>query len=629
MPQPAVVVDTASSPYARLRPVALSDVQLRDHFWQPRREINARTTIPSQHQLCERTGRIDNFRRASGRKKDLPFQGIYFNDSDVYKWAEAAAWTLAEGPHANLAELLDATVAEIAAAQRPDGYLNTYFTFDLAAERWTNLKDKHELYCAGHFVQAAVAHHRATGSGALLDVAVKFADHICDTFGPADQGKRPGTCGHEEVEMALVELYRATGRVRYLRQAQYFIEARGHGLVGGKDYHQDHKPFRDMEKMVGHAVRMVYLCCGAADVYAETGDAGLLQALERLWSSMTTRQMYITGGLGARYEGEAFGDRFELPNARAYAETCAAIASVMWNWRMLLITGDAKYADLIETTLYNAFLAGLSLDGRTYFYQNPLADDGRHRRTPWFDCACCPPNVARLLATLPGYFYSTSWDGLYVHQYATSRVRAALPNDRTIELSQEARYPWDGDIRLTLDTPGEYSLHLRIPGWVTGARAFVNAGPVTAPIVPGTYLEIRRTWSPGDRVDLYLPMEVRRMLCHPYVEGNFHQVAITRGPLVYCAEAVDNPTHDLPSTILPDDGEATPTLTPDLLGGIMSIQVQAEQEPAGKPWKGLLYRPLSSARPPEPDDGNPIVMIPYYAWANRDPGRMSVWLRRV
>jgi DUF1680 family protein len=392
-PRPPIV-DTSRSPHVRLRPLPLDAVKLVDDFWEPRRRINRDVTLPSQYRHLEDTGRLDNFRRASG-KTGGEYQRIYFNDSDVYKWLEAAAWTLAEGSDPELERMVDAAITEVKDARRPDGYLNTYFTFERATQRWTDF-DLHEMYCAGHLFQAAVAHYRATGSERLLGVATRFADHICDTFGP-EEGKRHAVDGHEEIEMALVELYRVTGERRYLEAAKYFVDARGHGMLGrpygqhDPSYSQDDVPLRDQSEVVGHAVRAMYFYSGAADVYAETGESALLQALERLWENMTTRRMYVSGGLGSRYEGEAFGKDFELPNERAHTETCAAIASVMWNWRMLGLRGEAGYADLIEHTLYNAVLPGLSLDGQHYFYQNPLADDGTHRRQSWFGCACCPP----------------------------------------------------------------------------------------------------------------------------------------------------------------------------------------------------------------------------------------------
>lgn len=617
-PSSAVVVDTSSS-HARLRPVPLTAVTLADDLWAPRLRINREVTLPSQYQLLEETGRIDNFRRAASQV-DGPFRGRYYNDSDVYKWLEAVAWALAADPDPALAQMADTVIAAIAGAQQPDGYLNTYFTFDRAAERWSNRRDMHELYCAGHLIQAAVAHHRATADDRLLRVARRLADHICCT--------RPdGPPGHPEIEMALVELARESGEPRYRQQAQYFLDARGRGLIGGRAYHQDHQPFRELDRMAGHAVRAVYLNAGAADLYAETGEPALRHALDRLWRNMTTRQLYVSGGLGSRYEGEAFGADYELPNARAYAETCAAIGSVMWNWRMLMLEGDARYADVIETTLYNAFLCGLSLDGQSYFYQNPLADDGTHRRQPWFACACCPPNIARLLASLPGYFYSTSDGGLWVHFYAPGSARIPLPDGRTIGLTQHTRYPWDGEVAIEVAGAGAFGLWLRVPGWCeAGATLEINGEPFAGALTPGSYAEIRRAWQPGDIVRLHLPMPVRRVASHPHVAENAGRVALMRGPILYCVEGADNPGLDPRDLVLPAGGDFTAELRPDLLGGVVALRSRAEVVPPDEGWSGRLYR---TAVVPVETPGRPIEVtaIPYHVWANREPGPMRVWLR--
>lgn len=623
----AVIVDTSRSLHARLRPVPLTAVTLADGFWAERRRVNREVTLPSQYRQLEQTGRIDNFRRAAG-KVDIPFQGRYYNDSDVYKWLEAAAWTLTTGDDPALAQMADTVIAEIAAAQQPDGYLNTYFARDQAAERWTNLRDKHELYCAGHLIQAAVAHHRATGDDRLLRVARRLADHICEMFGPPQEGKRAGTPGHEEIEMALVELARATGESRYCRQALFFLDARGQGLIGGSGYHQDHRPFRETERMVGHAVRAVYLNAGGADIYAETGEAALHDTLGRLWRNTTTRQMYVSGGIGSRYEGEAFGEDYELPNRRAYAETCAAIGSLMWNWRMLALEGNARYADVLENTLYNGVLCGLSLDGQSYFYQNPLADDGTHRRQPWFGCACCPPNIARLLASLPGYFYSLSDTGLWVHLYAQGAARISLPDGRTIGLTQRTRYPWDGEIVITVEGEGTLNLWLRIPGWCEeGAALEINGRAFTGALVPGSYVQVRRTWQRGDVVRLNLPMPVRRVECHPYIAENSGRVALMRGPILYCVEGADNPGLDPRDVVLPADADFAATFQPDLLGGVVVLRGQAQVAPPDEAWAGRLYRtvvPRSQEQPGRPVE---VTAVPYYAWANREPGPMRVWLR--
>jgi uncharacterized protein len=627
-PRPPIV-DTSRSPHVRLRPLPLDAVKLADDFWEPRRRINRDVTLPSQYRHLEDTGRLDNFRRASG-KTGGEYQGIYFNDSDVYKWLEAAAWTLAEGSDPELKRMVDAAITEVEDAQRPDGYLNTYFTFERATQRWTDF-DLHEMYCAGHLFQAAVAHYRATGSERLLGVATRFADHICDTFGP-EEGKRHAVDGHEEVEMALVELFRVTGERRYLEGAQYFIDARGQGLLGRPygqhepSYSQDHEPLRDQSEVVGHAVRALYLYSGAADVYSETGEPDLLRALDRLWENMTTRRMYVSGGLGSRYEGEAFGKDFELPNERAYTETCAAIGSVMWNWRMLSLEGEARYADLIEHTLYNAVLPGLSLDGQHYFYQNPLADDGSHRRQPWFGCACCPPNVARLLASLPGYFCSTSEGAVWLHLYAEGATTVEFGGNGIVRLRQRTRYPWDGRVEITVEAEGEFALMLRVPAWCEeGAAVEVNGEPLDVALSSGSYVEIRRTWRPGDTIDMDLPMPVRWVECHPYVAENAGRVALMRGPLLFCAEQIDNPGVDLRDPV-PNGEEPTVRLEPDLLGGVTVLQTVAQYATPGPGWEERLYRTVHPREGDTQPHATRVTAVPYYAWANREPGTMRVWL---
>lgn len=623
-----VVVDTSGSPQACLAPVPLSAVALTDAFWAPRLQLLREVTLPSMLRLLEGTGRIDNFRRAAG-KKDLPFQGRYFNDSDVYKWLEAVAWTLGWERDAELERAAEAVITEIADAQQPDGYLDTYFALDRAAERWTNLRDMHELYCAGHLIQAAIAHHRATDGDRLLTVARRLADHICDTFGPAAEGKRHGVPGHEGIEMALVELAREIGDPRYLHQAGFFLDTRGHGLIGGSPYHQDHEPFRSMDRLVGHAVRAVYLAAGAADLCAETGDPALRAALDRLWENVTTRQTYISGGIGAHHQGESFGADYELPNARAYAETCAAIGSVMWNWRLLALEGDARYADAMETALYNGFLAGLSLDGRAYFYENPLSDDGAHRRQPWFDCACCPPNIARLLASLPGYLYGLSAEGVWLHLYAGGAARLGFAGGRHIVLHQHTRYPWDGEVTIEVEADGPFDLHLRLPAWCeAGASLTINGRPHDEPLSPGSYARLRRHWRPGDTVRLDLPMPVRRVECHPYAAENLGRVALMRGPLLYCLEGVDHPGLDLCDLVLPADVPISAEYHPDLLGGVVALHSRALVIPPDPGWAGRLYR-TAQPRPAGPAGrAVPLTAVPYYAWANRRPGPMQVWLRR-
>ncbi|HET9659940.1 MAG TPA: beta-L-arabinofuranosidase domain-containing protein [Thermomicrobiales bacterium] len=621
----AVIVDTTASPNARLRPVAVGDVRLSDPIWEPRRRLTTERTIPEQHALLESSQRLDNFRRAAGTMSG-PFHGRYFNDTDVYKWLEAASWALAMEPDPALDTLVDEVIEIVGAAQLPDGYLDNFYTVDQLDKRWTNLTVTHELYCAGHLFQAGVAHHRATGKTSLLDICCKFADLICDTFGPESEGKTPGTDGHEEVELALVELGRATGNRRYIQQALYFLDARGYGLVGGDEYHQDHVPFRDASEVVGHAVRQVYLTAGAADVYAEVGDESIKAALDRLWESMTQRRIYISSGIGSRWDGEAFGRDLELGNERAYTESCAAIGSVMWNWRMLLITGDAKYADLIESTLLNAMLPGVSLSGDLYFYQNPLADDGHHRRQPWFDCACCPPNIARTLAQLSGYFATTSPEGIWLHLYAQSDLDLSLEDGRSVKIAQRTDYPWSGRVTLNVDGSGDFSLFLRIPGWVEGATVRFAGTPVVG-VEAGQYLEIHRDWNPGDTVELDFPMPVRTMVSHPNLFENQGRVAVMRGPLLYCLERAGNDELDPRDAKLAAAPAFSTEHKSDLLGGVTILRTKVVVESPGPEWDHALYLPTGETSDRVAGGTRTAELIPYFAWANREAGPMQVWLR--
>jgi len=615
-----VVVDSSQSPYSRLKPVPIESVKLKDDFWAPRVKTLVKVTLPTQYELLEETGRLDNFRRAAGKVR-TDFKGFFFNDSDVYKWVEAASYVLAFNRDSRIEKMVNSVIEEISDAQDDDGYLNTYFVFERKAERWTNLRDMHELYCAGHLIQAAIAHHRATGERMFLDVAVKFARHITGVFGP---GKMLGVPGHPEIEMALVELYRVTHLEAFLNLARFFIDNRGCGLVGGSVELIDHRPFRELEEIVGHAVRSIYLNCGAADVYMETGDETLLRALKRLWVNMTRCKMYVTGGLGSRYVGEAFGENYELPNRRAYAETCAAVANVMWNWRMLLATGDAEYADVMELSLYNGALAGIGLDGKSYFYINPLADRGRHRRQRWFECACCPPNIARLIASVPGYFYSTSREGVWVHLYASNDALIEL-NGRHVRLVQETNYPWSGHVEVTVYPEGlsEFSIFLRIPGWSRDAVVALNGKPVNGKPEPAHYLELRRRWEEGDVISVDMEMGVDVLKSHPHVLENRCRVALKRGPLVYCVEQTDNPGHDVWDLMLSPDSSFKVEYKPDLLGGVVLIHCGGSAADTSV-WTGRLYLRVEDCvmnlKPTR------FTAIPYYAWANREPGPMTVWI---
>lgn len=616
-----IINDTSKSPFAKLRPVPIESIRLEDNFWSPRLRIIQEITLPTQYDLLEETGRIFNFRRAAGKVKG-DFQGFFFNDSDVYKWLEAAAFSYAYNPNDTLLEKCRRLIDEIAAAQDEDGYLNTYFTFERKGDRWKNLRDMHELYCAGHLMQAAIAFYRATGERKILDVSCRLADHIASVFGP---NKRAGVPGHPEIEMALVELYRATGNRAYLDLAAFFVDIRGRGLIGGSPHHIDHKPFRELNEIVGHAVRSLYLNCGATDVYLENGDKTLFEALMRLWHNMVERKMYITGGVGARHKGEAFGDDYELPNARAYAETCAAIANFMWNWRMLLASGVGVFTDIMELTLYNGILSGISLDGKEYFYVNPLADRGRHRRQRWFACACCPPNIARLMASLPGYFYSVSDRDLWVHFYAKGRADINVNGNRVV-LLQDTDYPWSGDVKITVNPEKEdyFSIHIRIPEWCREAKVKVNDRELEIKPQPGSYLEINRLWESGNEISLFMAMPIERVIFHPLVIENTDRVALKRGPIVYCVEKADNPKFDVWSMILPDDAPLNAEHVPNLLGGVTVIHGEALAI-NHEAFSRRLYAP----KPDFKYDLRKVnfTAIPYYAWANREEGPMTVWIR--
>ncbi|MCZ0997239.1 glycoside hydrolase family 127 protein [Streptomyces mirabilis] len=634
---------------AALRPAA---AQVRTGFWHARREVNAHTSIPQGPALLESAGNLHNLRLAAGTAQG-EFQGGYpFVDTDVYKWLEAASWQLARcgpsgdgeenSPHLRqLAAEVERIIALVADAQQSDGYLNTWFQVRKNGERYQDLRWGHELYCAGHLIQAAVAHHRATGRDELLVVARRFADHLDSVFGLPGSG-RPidGVDGHPEVETALVELYRETGERRYLDLAGYFVDRYGHGLLGGEAYCQDRVPLREAVTVEGHAVRQLYLLAGATDVATETGDAELRSAAERLWRAMTTTKTHLTGGLGAHHDEEDFGDPFELPNERAYCETCAAIASIQWSWRMALLTGEARYSDLIERTLYNGFLAGVSLDGESWLYVNPLqvrdghtdpGGDQSARRTRWFRCACCPPNVMRLLAGLEHYLSSTDagGQGLQIHQYVTGHYRADLAGT-PVTVSAETDYPWHGAVSLTVEeTPRErpWTLSLRIPQWCHEYR--VRCGDLTydqtdAPVTGG-WLRLERTWAPGDRVVLELGLEPRLTAADPGWTRSA-AVAIERGPLVYCLEQVDHPGGGLDDVVIDTAHPLAVKQRPDLLGGVTTVVATGHRRsvPDVGWWP---YRSADTAPDSVPSgESVELTAIPYYAWANRQDGSMRVWL---
>ena len=583
-----------------VQPVPFTSVHVADAFWSPRIETNRKVTVWYDFRKCEETGRIDNFVKAAGLMPGS-FHGIPFDDSDVYKVIEGAAYCLAVQPDPKLEKYLDDLIGKIAAAQEPDGYLYTARRITPADKmpamsgkaRWSHLASSHELYNAGHLYEAAVAHGQATGKRTLLNVALKNADLLCNTFGPDKLREVPG---HEEVEIGLVKLYRATGQEKYLQLARFFVaqrgNAQGHKLRGANQ--QDHLPVVQQDEAVGHAVRAGYFYSGVADVAALTGETAYVQAIDRIWENVVSKKLYLTGGIGARHAGEAFGDNYELPNASAYNETCAAIANALWNYRMFLLHGDAKYLDVFERVIYNGFLSGVSLGGDRFFYPNPLQWDGKAKfnmgaagRQAWFGCSCCPVNVVRFIPSIPGCVYATRGRSIYVNLYVGGTAQVKLA-DQTVQLTQETRYPWDGKIRLTVNpqAPSRFDLRLRIPGWAQGRpvpsdlyryadaavepwRVTVNGQAAAAPLEQG-FAVLSQDWKKGDVVELDLPMPVRRVLAHPSVKDDANRVAVERGPIVFFAEGIDNGGHAL-DLVLPDDAKLEASFQPDLLGGVVVV----------------------------------------------------------
>lgn len=596
-----------ASPRGRISPVPIHAVEMGDGFWRPWMEANRAKGIPALYHQLEEHGAIDNFRLISGRKQGER-RGPYFTDSDVYKWMEGAATALETSDDPYLEKLLDGVIDEVAAAQRQDGYINTFFTGELENQRFRNLGDEHELYCAGHLFQAAVAHYRATGKRKLLDVALRFADFMVDHFG---EGKIEQPDGHPEVEMALVELYRVTGKRDYLDLAGFFLKRQDYGRNG---------------QISGHAVRAAYLVGGAADYYLETGEREAKVAAESLWTDMASGRVYITGGLGARHAGEAIGERYELPNETAYAETCAAIANTMWNFRMLGYSAEGRFSDMMERALYNNVLSGISLDTTHWFYVNPLACFGKHVRLPWYGCTCCPTNVVRTLAAIPGYMYGVSDEGVWVHLYDESSVKWKLPDGRGFSILQKTRFPWEGDVQITVEPDGtaeqEFAVFLRIPEWASGTRATVNGKAVQAPKAGG-YLEIKRAWKAGDEILLEFPMDPVRMESDPLVRSNYGSVAIQRGPVVYCAESIDNPGVSLRDAHLRPSARLDALWYANKLGGIVEVRADASSLPADAE-RGPLYRPAETRNGDRQSIS--LVLIPYYAWSNRGESQMTVWL---
>ena len=626
------IENLTKSPNAKLRDIPVHAVTITGKFWAKRREINVTRSIPTMHDLLEANGRMNNFLRLVGKSTD-PQKGPVFSDSDPYKWLEAVGFVLQSGDRPELRASAEKMIDQIVAVQEPSGYLNTYYQDDRKSLRMLPQTQTtgHELYCIGHMLQGSIAYYRATGDRKWLDAGIRFVDDfLIPNYGP--EPKKPIVSGHPEIEMGLIELYRITGDKRQLDLAGYILggDKRVELPERRTIYMFSGTPFTARTKMQGHAVRAMYACCGATDYYMETGDPTYLQTLNKLWADMTSTKMYVTGGVGSRSDGEAFGDAYELPNFRAYGESCAAIGNMMWNWRMLAVTGEAKFTDVMERALYNGINSGMSLDGTLYCYRNPLAFDpstGDKIRNEWYDVTCCPPNLERTFGSLPGYFYSTSADGIYVHFYDNSELDWHLENGTGLKVTQKTNYPWDGNVEITV-TPAQasdFTFYVRIPGWADQAQVIVS-GKAMSGVTPGTYLPIRRRWSPGDVIQLKVDVVPQVIEANPRVADDTGRVAIQRGPLIYCLEEIDQPSGISLSDVAVNPGrrpaeQFQTEFRNDLLGGMVVLHhTGAVFERAAT--ENALY---SQYNREEKSKKVPLTFIPYYAWANRQATAMQVW----
>lgn len=616
-------------------PVPFTSVKVSDSFWGQRLKASREVTIPLAFSKCEETGRYRNFELAAHPSDTTKVTGYSFDDTDVYKTIEGASYSLQTYPDKQLAHYMDSVLDIVAAAQEPDGYLYTARTMNpkhphewAGSKRWEKVEElSHEFYNLGHMVEGAIAHYQATGSRKFLDIAIRYADCVCREIGDGE-GQVVRVPGHQIAEMALAKLYLVTGDQKYLDQAKFFLDKRGY--TSRKDeYSQAHKPVIEQDEAVGHAVRAAYMYAGMADVAALTGDTSYVHAIDRIWDNIVSKKLYITGGIGATNQGEAFGKNYELPNMSAYCETCAAIGNVYVNYRLFLLHGDAKYYDVLERTLYNGLISGVSLDGGGFFYPNPLESMGQHQRQPWFGCACCPSNICRFIPSLPGYVYAVKDNQVYVNLFMGNEAELKVGGKKVI-LHQETRYPWDGHVTLTVDknAAGMFAMKIRIPGWVRnqvvpsdlytysdgkrpGYSVKVNGEAVTSALEQG-YFTIERKWKKGDRVELQLDMEVRTVKANGKVEADRGRMAVERGPIVYCAEWPDNSFNVL-SLLMNQHPQFEVVERPDLLYGLNQIKT---------PVQTLEYDEQGRLVVKDQE----LTLIPYYAWAHRGPGNMAVWL---
>ncbi len=623
----------------QLTPLPFTQVHFTDTFWQPRMEVNRTATIPHIYRKLEETGRISAFDLDFEREVPSPIV-LIFGDSDPAKWIEAASYSLMNHPDPELRAKVDYVADKIISAQQPDGYLNTHFIRTQPEMRWKNLRDWHEMYCAGHLMEGAVAHAQATGNPKLLNALAKYADHIDDTFGSAP-GKKRGYAGHPEIELALVRLYHATGNPRYLHLAKYMVDERGaqphyydiEARLRGEDpmkfwartydYCQAEVPIRQQEKVVGHAVRAMYLFSGVADLAQEFDDHSLYETCLRLWENLINKRMYLTGGIGPSRHNEGFTEDYDLPDETAYAETCATIGLMMWNHRLLQFNGESRFADVLERGLYNGFLSGVSLEGTHFLYENPLSTAGDRERMEWFICPCCPPNVARVLASVGNYFYSMGEKEVWVHLFAGNEA-ALVVGGKDVKIEQTTRYPWDGTVkvRIGVSSPLAFKLHLRLPEWCTKYTLSVNGQPLILAPEPNGYLALERTWQDGDLVEYEMDMPLRMVWANPAVRQLEGRLALQRGPLVYCLEEVDHPgAAPLDRIAVSAEAEFSTEYKPDFLGGVTAIYGQGKVI-ANQGWEDQLYR----GEPPVTKEID-LTAVPYCVWGNRGLGEMRVWLR--
>lgn len=593
-----------------LKPVSFENIEICDKFWKSRIDTVNKITLKACIKKCEETGRISNFIKAAG-KMEGRHEGMIFNDSDVYKILEGIAYSLVNNRDKEMEMKADEIISIIADAQEQDGYINTYFTLEKPEKKWTDMM-AHECYCGGHLIEAAVAYYKATGKHKLLDIAIRFANHLISVFG---EGKKHWVSGHQEIELALIKLFKITGKKEYLSLSQWFIDERGHGYYyyedgfswnvgafGGVSYFQDDKPVREMTDIKGHAVRAMYMYVAMADIAAITGDAGYMAALGRLWDSAVYRNMYITGGIGSSKDNEGFTGDYNLPNDTAYCETCASVGMTYWNHRMNMMYGDSKYADIMELEMYNGVLSGLSYSGERFFYVNPLETDGIHHRQEWFDVSCCPGQLMRFIPAVGEYIYATSKGGIYVNLFVESKATIEMEGKK-ITIAQSTEYPWDGRVSFTIQATEKenFEINLRYPGWCKSVSVMVNGVMLEELYIEKGYIKILRAWNQGDKIELNMEMPVERVISHPKIDANSGKIAIKRGPLVYCMEETDN--KDCFDMIkIKKESKFLVTNSPKVLEG------------------GNMIREISTSE----EQG--AAFIPYFAWDNREPGRMKVWI---